>query len=151
MSVCVRIGTWHEKSREITRCPSYYAADHETLQTTAGDYPLELMFQNGYNIPMPYWLLVNIPSIRIDGALYSGFGGVNYARNELPKGESVLYHVQTYDYLLKDLVAKGTVTLNPGFEWLLLKRSEQFKDPRSPKTWEEVIAMRDATAQVVMA
>lgn len=141
--VIVRIGTWIEKeSREINRCPSYYAADHETLKTVAGEYPAELEFVGGYTVPMPYWLLVGIPADRIDGRLYSGFAGVNFASTELPK-KRVTYHLQSYHYQIPELVEQGWLKLDPAFEWLLVKHYA-WQEPGAPKDWDAVIAIRDS-------
>lgn len=120
----VRIGTWHEReARTVNRCPSYYAADHETLQTVPGDYPLNLRIVGGYTVPMPYWLLVSVPADRTDGRLYSGFGGVNFASTELPR-ERTTYTVQMYAYQLAELVAAGKVTVDAPFAGLVDDRIE---------------------------
>lgn len=139
MSQGVVIGHWTEKqSRDLTRCPSYYAADTETIRTKPGKYTVTLVFEGGYTVPMPYWLCCGIDGDRIDGRLYSGFGGVNFASTKLPK-EPTVYHVQTYAYYAKDLVEKGILTLLPGFEWLLTECA--WRDERAPKTWEQVMEL----------
>lgn len=121
--VTIEVGVWHERAaRKIDRCPSYYAADHETLETKPGDYPVRIVFVGGYTVPMPQWMLIGIPSTRLDGRLYSGCGGVNYSSTELPKGEAVDYVSQWYAYSLKDCVARGDITLKPGFECLLAQK-----------------------------
>jgi len=136
MSVSIEIGVWHEtENREFTHCPSYYAADSETLRVKIGNYPLRVTFEGGYIIPMPYWLLCGIDTDRIDGRLYNGFGGVNYSSTELPH-EPVCYTIQMYRYQLPDLVKDGRVTLKSGFEWLLDKIP--WENPNAPKTWEDV-------------
>lgn len=140
MTSKVIIGTWHEVSREITRCPSYYAADTETLLTIPGDYPVVLTFEGGYTVPMPYWVLVGIPTTRISGRLYSGFGGVNFASTPLKEGEAVTYTIQTYAYLLGKLVEEGRVTLRPGFDWLLSE--VPWRHDAAPHTWDAVRALR---------
>ena len=113
------IGSFTEKvERVLTRCPGYYAADHETHRTTPGSYPLRLVFVGGYIHPMPYWLLISIDSNIIDGKTYSGFGGVNYSSRDIPSGPS-RWPVQTYFFGLQDLIREGTVKLLPEFEWVL--------------------------------
>ena len=117
MSASILIGYWVEKTaRKITHCPSYYAADSETLETIPGRYPIRLTFEGGYDCPMPYWLVGSIDTTRIEGALYSGFGGVNFASTPLPVGVKVQYHIQAYDYQLGKMVESGNVELLPGME-----------------------------------
>jgi hypothetical protein len=96
---------------KVSRCPSYYAADHETLELQPGRYPITLLFATGYTCPMPYYLQATIDSKRVSGALYSGFGGVNFAKTELEIGEHVPYHYQSYNYELKNLLDAGRVEL----------------------------------------
>lgn len=130
----VIIGTWHEKAeRTISRCPSYYAADTETLRTHVGDYPARISLQGGYAIPMPYWLLVSIEATRVEGRLYSGFGGVNFASTDLPAGEVVTYGVQAYRHSIPELVAAGTLTLAPAFEFLNQGTAEVLEHIRASK------------------
>jgi len=120
---------------EVSHCPSYYAADHERLALTPGRYALRLSFEGGYVHPMPYWLLCKIDAVRIDGALYSGFGGVNFAKRALPSGEAVPYYIQCYRYQLQDMVDAKLVELMPGYEWAL----ESLEWARSTNlTWEQV-------------
>lgn len=139
MSQSAVIGTWVEaEPRTITSCPSYYAADSETIRTKPGRYELRLVFVGGYTVPMPYWLVAGIAADRIDGRLYSGFGGVNYASTELPK-EPTTYHLQTYSFHLDELVSGGRVELLPGFEWLLTERP--WSHANAPKTWKQVEAL----------
>lgn len=140
MSITVKIGTWHETGeRQITRCPSYYAADTETLALKPGDYDARLSFEGGYTIPMPYWLLIGIDAERVEGRLYSGFGGCNFSSTDLPKGERVTYTVQKYSYQIADAVNAGRLTLAPGFEWLMGGASDPvWKHQDAPKTWDEV-------------
>lgn len=133
------IGKWIEESRDITHCPSYYAADHETIRTKAGEYPVNLKFVGGYLVPMPYWLTIGIAGDRISGALYSGFGGVNYSKTDLPL-EPTTYCLQLYSYGLPELVASGKVTLDAGFEWLAENKSA-WQHEKAPKTWEALAAM----------
>lgn len=114
----IEVGHWIVGEGEtVDRCPSYYAADHERLALTPGRYPVRLRFVGGYTIPMPYWLLVGIDATRVSGALYSGCGGRNFARTDLPAGEAVSYAVQAYAYQLADLVKAGRVELHAGCEW----------------------------------
>lgn len=136
------IGTWHEAEREIRHCPSYYAADHETLKTKAGDYPARLCFKGGYTKPMPEWLLVSVASTRIDGRLYSGFGGNNFASTELEAGADVAYHVQKNAYQIADCVKAGTLTLKPEFEWLA---SDNYIEA-APESWETLRALASEVA-----
>lgn len=142
VSVTVTVGTYHEKGRRIQRCPSYYAADYEVLDLVPGDYPLRLTFEGGYMVPMPYWILARIDALRVEGALFSGYGGVNFGRTDLPAGEAVTYGLQTYRYLVPQMVADGDVTLAPGFEWLLADMPWTHAD--APKTWEAVSDLREA-------
>lgn len=144
------IGTWHEaEAREIQRCPSYYAADHETLRTTPGAYPLSVEFRYGYTVPMPDAPTAPIDTVRVSGALYSGFGGVNFARTELKPGEAVTYWERFHLFQLRELVDAGRVTLLPGFEWLL--EPTPWKAPGALTTWEAVRAVRDAQASAAAA
>jgi hypothetical protein len=138
MGTSVVVGKWIEKvSREETRCPSYYAADWETLVTIPGEYPLTLTFEGGYTIPMPYWLLCGIAATRKAGALYSGFGGNNFASTKLEAGESVALTLQMSAYKIRELVESGRVELLPGFEWLLDEKYS-WQSARAPKTWADV-------------
>ena len=137
MQETILIGTWREREpREFEHCPSYYAADHERLRIQPGEYPLRLQFHGGYTVPMPYWLLTTIDTVRVSGALYSGFGGVNYGKTELPAGEAVRYTIQLYVSALRELVATGIVELLPGREWLL--EELPWQSERAPKTWEDI-------------
>jgi hypothetical protein len=112
------IGTYHEReSREITHNHTSYAADWQTVKTVAGDYPVRLTFEGGYLCPMPYWLLVAIDAEITDGRTYSGFGGFNTGSREVVR-ESTKHRLQMYDYSLAKLLADGTVTLLPEFEFL---------------------------------
>ncbi len=136
MKTC-RIGTWHEKAtRDVVQCPSYYAADTETLRTAQGDYPISVGFQTGYSVPIPYWLFVAIDAEHISGRTYSGFGGNNFASRELPL-ESIPLRLQMYAYGLSDLVDSGKVTIDAEFEWLLSDRPWQHAD--APKTFAEIV------------
>jgi len=147
MGRTVIVGTWHEReARDITHCPSYYAADSETLRTVPGEYPVRLTFEGGYLVPMPYWLLIGINTTRVDGRLYSGFGGLNVSSTELPKGEAVRHTIQTYAYNVANLVARGDLTLAPGFEWLLEERA-QWEAAGAPKTWDDVGALEGETGR----
>ncbi len=128
--------------KTVSRCPSYYAADWEKLELKPGRYPLRLTFEGGYLIPMPYWLLARIDAVRLDGATYSGFGGVNFAENELPKGEKVQYGVQRQRYELRDLVEAGLVELLPGFEWAFDSLDHVQK---TNVTWDDLRAMKQAS------
>lgn len=143
MSAQLIIGEWLERdAREFDRCPSYYAADTETLRVKPGRYPARVEFVGGYTVPMPQWLLVAIDCERVSGALYSGYGGVNYSRRELPPGEPVSYGLQWHAYGIAQAVADGRLVLRPGFEWLASECA--FKHPDAPKTWEAVAALAAA-------
>lgn len=133
----IQIGVFIEnESRELQTCPSYYAADYEVIKTKAGEYPLYLTFECGYTVPMPYWLTVGIDGDRIDGALFSGFCGVNYHKTAL-ENEPTKYRMQTYAYNLPEMVKSGRVRINPKYNYLLEDVPWRHKD--APKTWEDVI------------
>lgn len=136
----VKIGTWHEEGREITRCPGYYAADSETLKTIPGDVDAFVDYVGGYNVPMPYWLVVSIPATRLRGTLYSGFGGVNFASTELKKGEAITYGMQGYRYHIKQWVAAGRLTLDERFSFLMDEKPWD----RGLQTWDELKALVEA-------
>lgn len=145
MARTVVIGTWHEpEAREFSRCPSYYAADTETLRVEPGDYQARVTFEGGYNVPMPYWLLVGIECTRVSGRLYSGFGGVNFGSTELKAGELVRYCSQMYSYQIPELVKSGKLTLDPKFEWLMTSPGA-WQHPDAPKTWADVAALEQAS------
>jgi hypothetical protein len=132
----IQIGVIIEKeSRELQNCPSYYAADYEIIKTKVGEYPLYLTFEGGYTVPMPYWLTAGIDGDRIDGALFSGCGGVNYHKTELAK-EPVKYTIQQHFYQLREMVKSGRVRLNPKYNYLLEDIPWRHKD--APKTWEDI-------------
>lgn len=142
----VKIGTWHEReSRDITYCPSYYAADTETLRTIPGDVEAFVLFSGGYTMPMPYWLVVTVPATRVCGRLYNGFGGVNYSHTELPAGEDCPYHTQMYVYGIPELVEQGKLTLDPEFAFLALKDQRAMFNA-CPQTWEALAELRKVTA-----
>jgi hypothetical protein len=144
MSTNVVIGKWIEKaSREETRCPSYYAADWETLVTIPGEYPLTLTFEGGYTIPMPYWLLCGISATRKAGATYNGFGGNNFSSNALKVGESTSLNLQMYAYQIRELVESGRVELLPEFQWMLDEKYS-WQSERAPKTWQDVANLKAA-------
>ena len=144
MSMTVTIGLWVEKeARTIGRCPSYYAADWERLETEAGEYPIQLVFENGYTAPMPYWTLVGIPARRLAGATYNGFGGANFSSNDLPQ-EPVKYVAQMYAYHLPEQVRQGLVKLLPEFAYLG-DSDASWKHPDAPRTWEQVAELKATT------
>lgn len=140
MTIAVIIGTWHERApREFTRCPSYYAADTETLRVKPGEYLARITFEGGYTIPMPYWLLIGIDTERVEGRLYSGCGGLNFAVTELKAGEAVRYTIQQYRYQIREAVESGWLTLKPEFEWLNCGAERACWDHSdAPKTWDDV-------------
>jgi hypothetical protein len=116
----VLIGMWHEpEAREFTdHSPTYYAADWDQHRVVPGNYPVYLKFEGGYTIPMPYWTLVTIDTIRIDGARYSGFGGVNFACSTPELGPSQ-YHIQGYRDMAKGCMEAGKMTLFPNRLWAM--------------------------------
>ncbi len=135
MDVSIVIGHWVEKaSREETRCPGYYAADWEKHVIKPGRYPLALIFVSGYMCPMPYWLVTSIDSEVADGQTYSGYGGLNTSSKNARKGPSTI-PIQTYDYLLPEMVERGQVELLPGMEWAL------DKEKGKAFTWDQVREM----------
>ena len=149
MAIDVTIGEYVVREpREVTRCPSYYAADWERLRLKPGRYPVRLRFEGGYGVPMPYWLLARIDATRVAGATYSGFGGVNFASHELLAGEAVAFHLQSYDYELPTFVAQGTIELLPGCEWALDARARAMGESW---TWDTVRAMAEAGASPTCA
>lgn len=122
------IGTWIEaESRDVRQCPSYYAADWEVLRTTPGRYDVILQLEGGYLFPMPYWLLVRIDADRVDGKVYSGFGGLNFASNELSHEPKPLT-LQMYAYQLGQLIEAGKIELDPEFAGLEVDRIGWAKD-----------------------
>lgn len=134
----IAIGFWHEREpRERTECPSYYAADYETLRTFPGDFEVHLTFAHGYTVPMPRLQPIRIDAERIAGRVYSGFCGVNFASEPLPLGERVVYlqGIDTVD--LPVLITRGIVTLQPQFEWLVASPTP-WNQPSAPQTWEAV-------------
>lgn len=119
MATSIKIGTWHERvSRNVDRHPTSYAADWQTHQTKAGEYPVVLVFETGYLIPMPYWLMVGIGSRVVAGMTFSGFGGVNYSSSAIePRDEPLV--LQMYAYSLPNLVRDGHITVDPAWAWLV--------------------------------
>jgi hypothetical protein len=152
--VKLKVGTYHEREhREITRCPSYYAADWEKLETIPGEYWVTLSVEGGFTIPMPKWVLIRIDTTRLAGRLYSGFCGNNFAHTDLEPGQNVGYCIQTYPYMLPKMIADGLVTLDPEFAWLNLKSPRtRFTDiPEFPSTWDEwraLLARNDLREEV---
>jgi hypothetical protein len=141
MDYRVQIGWWIEaQSRDETHCPSYYAADTETLRTTPGRYPLYMTYMGGYMIPMPQWLLANVPSVRLEGRLYSGFGGNNFASTELKAGEAIDCREMYAVYSVGELADKGQIELLPNWEWLIESRQSgaTFNHPNAPRTWDDL-------------
>jgi hypothetical protein len=120
MSRAIQIGWWVVKpgAEPISHCPSYYAADHEALQPLPGLYPARLVFEAGFNIPMPHWLVAGVDCTRISGELYSGFGGVNFAHTTLKPGESKQYVHQCYDYQIPELARAGRLLLAEPYAWM---------------------------------
>lgn len=151
-STTIRIGDWIEPTeREITRCPSYYAADYETLRVRPQRVPLLLQFGCGYTVPMPKWLLASVKSERLSGKLYSGCGGVNYSSRDLPAGEAVDYVHQLYSYELPRLIETGRVELLDGIDASVvdfqrngITRWEQLQGDKVGLTREQVFEMAKA-------
>lgn len=108
------IGEYIEvESRDVRRCPSYYAADWEVLRTKPGRYPLIATFDN--LCADPYYVGAKVDADRIEGKLYSGFGGLNFASTDLPPREQPL-HVQVYGYELSRMVESGRAVVSPEFQ-----------------------------------
>jgi hypothetical protein len=84
---------------------------------------------------MPYRLTTGIDANRIDGRLYSGYAGYNFASTELAKASTKL-RLQLYSYHLGHLVETGQVTLDARREWLLTDKPWTHDD--APRTWDEV-------------
>jgi hypothetical protein len=137
MSKTVEIGTWIEsESRDVVQSGSY-AADTELLRTREGEYPARVIFEAGYGIPKPYWLMVKIDADRISGKTYSGFGGVNFASRDLPL-KPAPFRIQAYAYQIRDLVDAGKIEILPEYEWLTSDDPRQHPD--APQTWAEITA-----------
>ena len=118
------IGEWLEaESRDVNHSPSYYAADYEILRTKPGRYPVKLESIDAKPWGRPYYVAIRIDADRIDGRLYSGFGGLNFASRELPQEPKPL-SFRRYAYELQELVAQGVVVLNAaGLEYLAYEES----------------------------
>lgn len=137
----VLIGHWNEpEARELDNSPSYYAADWETLRTRPGRYPVFMTVEGGYNIPMPYWVLVAIDADRVAGKLYSGFGGVNFGSEDLPK-EPTQYRIQSKACWLAKTVEGGHIELLP--EWSGLA-GDYLEFARSNLKWGEGLLAKAA-------
>jgi hypothetical protein len=131
------------EAKEIQHCPSYYAADYEILRLTPGRYEMRVTFVGGYTCPMPYWLLAQVDSTRVEGALYSGFGGVNFGRTELPAGETVKYGIQTNAFNLKRLIDDGKFEPLPErAEWAAALAESTVEFART-LTWDDVEAVAE--------
>jgi hypothetical protein len=129
MSTWVKIGKWHEaKSRDVTVHTSY-AADHIEHETVPGDYDLYCLFEGGYLIPMPYWLIARVDSKVVSGGMYSGFGGVNFAFTPADKGKSY-YSTQLYAYMLPELVKNGIAIVDEEWQFLVQDSKEVHKHIR---------------------
>ena len=138
----VIVGKWIEtESREVT-AHSEYAADYDNLRAIPGEYDLIVEFMGGYVEPMPKWALAIIPSVRVEGRIYSGVAGLNHAVRELPVGEAVNYGVQTYAYTIPRRIEDGTIRLNPAFAWLSAENAWEHED--APRTWDDLRAMAAA-------
>ena len=129
----LKVGKWIEKeSRRITRCPTYYAADYEVLETVQGEYELRVLFEGA--VPFPAWVVCDINANRIDGATFSGFGGCNFSSRDLPL-EPVVYNLHDYGYRIRNYVADGQAVLDEDFAWLLSDNVRAH--PGRIKNWEE--------------
>jgi len=127
----IKIGFFNETaSRKLTERTSY-AADRIEHETKPGKYPVYLTIESGYTIPMPYWLCYGIGSEIVEELYYSGFGGVNYHCDHKTERRASEYYVQTYAYLLPEMVEKGLIELLPGMEWALNRLEHG-------KTWKEL-------------
>lgn len=113
MGVILKVGTLIvHQSYIIDHCPSYYAADYESLEVQPGDYDLYLEFVAGYNFPMPYYFSARLKTVRISGTLYSGFGGVNFAKTDLESGVEVEYVKRWYNWQINDNVNESVKFLS---------------------------------------
>lgn len=111
----MKIGIWREtESRRVYRTPGYYAADWEILETHPGHYDVYLLFSNGYTVPMPQSLHITIAAQRVDGRVYSGFGGLNHSSQALPPMFKPLI-MRPYSYTLADYVRQGKILLYDRF------------------------------------
>jgi hypothetical protein len=127
--------------KEFQHCPSYYAADYEILRLVPGKYEMTVMFVGGYTCPMPYWLLASVDATRVEGALYSGFGGVNFSKTVLPAGESVQYGIQMNSHSLKNLIAEGRFEPLPERAEFVAALAEKGSEFARTLTWDDVEAM----------
>jgi hypothetical protein len=144
MSRAIQIGWWVVKPGEepISHCPSYYAADHETLQPLPGLYPARLVFKPGYTHPFVDRMVAGVDCVRVSGELYSGFGGVNFAHTPLKAGEAKQYVHQPYTYQIPGLVKVGKLVLATQYAWMA-KSDEPGNSiievySRQPFTWEQL-------------
>ncbi len=114
----IEIGTWHEKEERKLTQHTEYAADYIIHETIPGDYPARLSINyGGFVIPMPHWLLVGIDSNIIDGRLYSGFCGINFAHRDVERRPSE-YTIQADSYHIPEMVKTERLTLKPEWEFL---------------------------------
>lgn len=111
----IHIGNWIESEPRKVQGGTYYAADWIEHELRPGRYPLYLTFEGGYLMPMPYWLLATVDSRILDGRLYSGFGGLNFASTKVEPKDST-YHFQLYSYQLPDLIDRGGAEVFPEWE-----------------------------------
>lgn len=136
------VGYWNEREpRRITRCPSYYAADTETIETTPGRYPINVEWKTGYTCPIAGDFLVRIPAVRIKGRLFSGFCGNNFASRELEPGVALDYFAHFYAFQLTKPENMANVEIIPGFEWLFDPDYERVIELCKTMTWDDVNAV----------
>jgi hypothetical protein len=133
------VGYWNEIApREINRCPSYYAADHEKLETIVGSYPIHIRWCGGFDCPMIGNFFISIPCTRLDGCLYSGFCGVNFAAHPMEVGEMVEYGMELYHFNMVEMMDK--VTVREGMEWVFEKDYHKVLAKCRTMTWDDVRA-----------
>jgi hypothetical protein len=123
------------------RCPTYYAADWEELEVKPGVYPVYLQFKPGYNFPMPDALRIEFEATRVAGEIFSGFGGVNFSRSDLPRGESVRFS----EY--RNAGAADGIDIEEGFECFFPDPIDHMRN--SGLTWDELATMAASLATVV--
>lgn len=113
----VQIGWYVQEEQEVTQNPTTYAADWERVRLTPGRYPMMLEF--GRWSRWPQTLFVAVAGVRVDGAMYAGFAGVNYGSTPLKAGEPMKVYRTPYGYFLRQLVAEGKVILDAAWDDLL--------------------------------
>lgn len=131
----ILVGYYTEKAtRELIEHTSY-AADWVRHMTKPGRYPVYLTFEEGFTIPMPYWLTYGIDTDIVDGCTYSGYGGVIIGSTPVKRGPSK-YTLQQYSYQAPTLLQHG-LELLPGMEWVGLPDQIAYVKEHYP-TWGDV-------------